>query len=723
MKSFGQLISEQPVHDKLDQLTHNIPLSKKRLKQMALPSSLSLKFDFDSWQGYHPPSNSSKVVFDEIQYLIGLQEFRDQWETDMRMHDTKVMKAFRNYVDKHDLEVDLDRIKDISDQADTIILSLKRFYNRPRPKVLADKLDIGFSFFPLKTAETPSYPSGHATHGRLVAKLVADEVPFKHRADILRLGDDIGEGRMVAGAHYPSDTEFGHRLGDELYRLSTELQEPELTLETLEESIEYDNSDMNLFAVKVADDIDNQIGSVNAEISKDDRSGKSNSKKIGVQAVLPANKRIAFTGYANDIIKSDEDLEQVKVASGRMQKDFAFRHKDIDKYVYVNTRPDGKLGGGSKADPNELMTACLCTLSSVPKVETIEDLDALIEKVKGIASSGKVVGYKAVEVEALEKDYGNLCQAISAAEVIIKNGGGSANKVYLTGQAWDNDVKGFQMNRYGMKDFNSSDFIIRKGNNHIGISLKKKKSATTGDPTLINKSFRSLLNGSQFNKVRDDLDTAAGVFYVKVVRLAQRFQKMKPNIAVDSDGNKWLNQTMLDKLTPSGKGINNKNWGDFVRNLPNDLVNYQLKKSKSLFKPMADVIINNADLFADQLIKLIIKADLKELQKVNFDFALVTGLGRYLPSKGPVIESGEYNSIDIMTTKVNDLLKTGKPSMKLNERKTQAFDRGATAAMLHLNLNIGSTPICDITLRYKGNFSGAPSFLATFSKEFKQALK
>lgn len=230
MKSFGQLISEQPVHDKLDQLTHNIPLSKKRLKQMAKPSDLTLMFDFDGWQGYPPPSNSSKIAFDEIQYLIGLQEFRDQWEDDMRMHDTKVMKAFRNYVEKHNLEVDLDTIKEISDKADAIILSLKRFYNRPRPKVLADKLDIGFSFFPLKTAETPSYPSGHATHGRLVAKLVADEVPFQYRADILRLGDDIGEGRMVAGAHYPSDTEFGHRLGDELYRLQKE-SKPTLTLE------------------------------------------------------------------------------------------------------------------------------------------------------------------------------------------------------------------------------------------------------------------------------------------------------------------------------------------------------------------------------------------------------------------------------------------------------------------------------------------------------------
>ena len=59
MKSFGQLISEQPVNDKLDKLTHNIPLSKKRLKQMAKPSDLALMFDFDGWQGYPPPSNSS----------------------------------------------------------------------------------------------------------------------------------------------------------------------------------------------------------------------------------------------------------------------------------------------------------------------------------------------------------------------------------------------------------------------------------------------------------------------------------------------------------------------------------------------------------------------------------------------------------------------------------------------------------------------------------------
>ena len=38
-----------------------------------------------------------------------------------------------------------------------------------------------------------------------MAKLIADEVPFKHRADIIRIGEDMGEGRMIAGAHYPTE--------------------------------------------------------------------------------------------------------------------------------------------------------------------------------------------------------------------------------------------------------------------------------------------------------------------------------------------------------------------------------------------------------------------------------------------------------------------------------------------------------------------------------------
>ena len=722
MKSFLQTIQEDTSKSKLDKLTHMVKYPKKHLKTLSKPFPAFEHINLEDWQSFRPPSNSSLQTANEIKYLISLSNFIAKQEEDIVMHDTSIMQAFKLYADEYGLEVDFDRIKDLRRQTEPVILSLKRHYNRPRPIAVAKELGLPLETFPLKTAGSPSYPSGHATQGRLVALLVADEAPLEHRSNILEIGKRIGEGRQTAGAHYPSDTEFGVRLANHLYDMSKQSMEPDLTLEMVE-SLEYSGADEGEFAVDVVADIDNQIGSINGEVSLDQRKGFTNSKKIGVQIILKANERVKFTTLANEIIGGDSDLSIEKPTVSRSTKDFAFRHKDIDRKIYVTTRPDTKRGGGATADPNELMTAALCTMSSIPTVETLEDLDALIEEVKKVIKTGKVVGYTSLEEQALENDYNNLVQAVSAAEVIAKKGGWKgADKVYLTGKAWSDDVKQFKVTKYGMKDFNASDFIIKKGDNYIGVSLKKKKSGTSGDPTLINKGFATLLQGKTFDKVREDLDDASYTFYSGVIKTAQRFQLAQPKTAVDKDGNPWISKTMMDKLGKKAKNLNNKNWKKFVTGLPNELINYQLKKSRSLFKPMSDVIEKNADLFADTLIRLILKTELKELQKINFDFALVTGVGRMLKS-GLVIESGDYQDVDTMTTKLDELFQTGKPSMKLNSSKTQAFDRGSTAAMLHMILSIGSSPICDVTLRYKGNFASAPSFLATFSKEFKESLK
>ena len=721
MKTFSQL-NEESV-DSLDKLGHKGKYNNKRLKKLARPYPAFEDFDLEEWQGYPPPKNSSTETLNELRYLMSLGSKRKVWKTEMTMYDKKVIKPFKDYLEDFGIEVEWDRIRELDYQRGSIILSLKRHYNRIRPAELAKELTLPLDAFPLETADTPSYPSGHASSGRLISLLVADEAPLEHRKNILDIGQRIADSRMVAGAHYPSDTKFGKRIADELYRLSKNSSiEPDLTLEMVE-SLEYDGADEKDFAVDVVADIDKQIGSINGEVSLDQRSGRTNSKKIGVQIILKPNERVKFTTLSNDIIGSDEDLSLESPTASRATKDFAFKHKDIDRKIYVTTRPDTKRGGGATADPNELMTAALCTMSSIPTVETIEDLDALIEEVKKVIKTGKVIGYTSFEEQALENDYSNLVQAISAAEVIAKKGGWKgADKVYLTGKAWSDDVKQFQVTKYGMKDFNASDFIMKKGDNYIGISLKKKKSGTTGDPTLINKGFGTLLKGKEFDKVRKDLDDSAYLFYSGVVKTAQRFQLARPKIAVDKDGNPWIRKDLMDKLGKNAKNLSTNNWQSFVTALPNDLINYQLKKNKSIFKPMADVIEKNADLFADTLIRLILKTELKELQKVNFDFALVTGVGRMLKS-GLVIESGDYQDVDTMTTKLDELFKTGKPSMKLDKNKTQAFDRGSTAAMLHMILSVGSTAVCDVTLRYKGNFTSAPSFLATFSKQFKEALK
>jgi hypothetical protein len=138
---------------------------------------------------------------------------------------------------------------------------------------------------------------------------------------------------------------------------------------------------------------------------------------------------------------------------------------------------------------------------------------------------------------------------------------------------------------------------------------------------------------------------------------------------------------------------------------------------------MGETILSKSDLFSNILVQLIFKSDLKELKKVNFDFALVTGVGDYGPKKGVVVEQGEYKDIDSVSSKLDDLFSQGKPIMKYTPGAKQAFDPGSGAANLKFTLFIGPVAVCNIILRYKGNFSSAPNFNAMMTDEFKRLYK
>ena len=58
-----------------------------------------------------------------------------------------------------------------------IILKLKYHYNRPRPGQVADAKGMNFDPESLKSASTPSYPSGHAAQGRFIGRYLADLHP------------------------------------------------------------------------------------------------------------------------------------------------------------------------------------------------------------------------------------------------------------------------------------------------------------------------------------------------------------------------------------------------------------------------------------------------------------------------------------------------------------------------------------------------------------------
>lgn len=106
----------------------------------------------------------------------------------------------------------------------------------------------------------------------------------------------------------------------------------------------------------------------------------------------------------------------------------------------------------------------------------------------------------------------NVAVGISAAKSIHewmardhgkkKQGGKEPiSKIYLTGGTWHSDISQFRLSRGGMKDFNSSDMVIRTGDKQFfGVSLKKKPTAASStDPTMINRSIDDAIrqvNGS-----------------------------------------------------------------------------------------------------------------------------------------------------------------------------------------------------------------------------------
>jgi hypothetical protein len=440
--------------------------------------------------------------------------------------------------------------------------------------------------------------------------------------------------------------------------------------------------------------IDNAIADANGELEYK----KSTSKSMTFLQRMPAQKRIAFVNSAKALIDSNPDLTPASVAPAKALKSYAFIHKDYpDLKVVVDTKPSGKL---SSADPNELMTAAMVVLPNFKEPKTIEEADALIEKAKTIVEAGKVKDYVQKELDAFEKDYINTAQAISAAIGIRNIMGGAANVAYMTGKIWNKDIQKFRRDDYGMKDFNSSDIVFKKGNQWHGISLKKKSRPQESDPTLLNKAFSSIISGKKFEKLKVEVDKQTDEFFNAVIEGAIK------------DGT-------INTKEKYKKGT----WKKWIGQLDNAYVNSALKGKGSLFQTLAKAIDKHSTDIANAIIQLSLKLSLKDLKKNDFNFALVTGIGNYGVQKGLTVSPADVKDIDTITEKMDRLFTQGKPKFKLDKTKKQAFDADAGAATLSYVLTIGKMPVLTSQIRYKGRFTSQPSYLSFMTNEFKSYLK
>jgi acid phosphatase (class A) len=87
-----------------------------------------------------------------------------------------------------------------------IIDSAKKYWSRPRPPLQDKRVHP-----PIDLPKNTSYPSGHSTYGDLNAMILAELVPDL-KDKVTARGLQIGDDRIIAGVHFPSDVEAGHTL-------------------------------------------------------------------------------------------------------------------------------------------------------------------------------------------------------------------------------------------------------------------------------------------------------------------------------------------------------------------------------------------------------------------------------------------------------------------------------------------------------------------------------
>ena len=170
-------------------------------------------FDISSFKKMKPPGDNTFDTMQEVKELesIPLNKKFVKDNDDIEAAFKKTAKE--NGVEDYDGKTAAKLIKESA----PVILELKKYFNRPRPKVMAKKMNINMKDIEMKSMKTPSYPSGHSVQGVLIAKVLGDKYP-KAKSAFNKTGENISYSRRVAHAHCKSDNKMGAKIVTSLYK-------------------------------------------------------------------------------------------------------------------------------------------------------------------------------------------------------------------------------------------------------------------------------------------------------------------------------------------------------------------------------------------------------------------------------------------------------------------------------------------------------------------------
>lgn len=195
-------------------LISNPPSEKERAKELKL-----IQFQY---KNRHNPENLQKILDDDMSRL------------------------FYAVLTHHNIDIDKKEIEKIQVSITPIIKKHKKHFNIDRPNVLAKKLGIPYKIDYLKSAQTPSYPSGHTTQAYYLALVLSERYP-KLKTILFRVAKMIESSRIDRGVHFLSDNKAGIELAHRIFNLkkdslTKEAEESTLSLKEKKKQLEKEHN-------------------------------------------------------------------------------------------------------------------------------------------------------------------------------------------------------------------------------------------------------------------------------------------------------------------------------------------------------------------------------------------------------------------------------------------------------------------------------------------------
>ena len=359
----------------------------------------------------------------------------------------------------------------------------------------------------------------------------------------------------------------------------------------------------------------------------------------------------------------------------------------------------GKDGVKINENTQEMMVAALVlnkvksgSISESDAIEMIDDAKKVFNKIDGADARPELL-------EQFNGNFNDLATAISSSDAILKVAPNPV-KVYWTGKGWTGEIEKYNPPIGNVKDYNSSDIVVKNSDGIFhGFSLKKKGASGDVDPTLINKPITGkvgLLKDIMGEKDVELVEKSKQLFFDYVI-----FKHYKENPKKLDTKTK---SKMIGEITQKQMGI------------------YLKDRKNTFFRRVFQILSKNSEEFTKSFIELLFRTKMKNIEDSGeFKFYLLTGIGKFI--KGNVnVEKAELKDTPQVISTLTRIFNSNLV-MKPTPGKKQAWEKDAGAAKVFFSIFSDNAQIIDLEIRYKGSYTANPQFQAVATPNFKKIFK